>query len=82
MKAMVLHDQTGAVLSLVVMTSDIDLELLSDREESALEVDPNELGIGDVQELTAETGEQIRASIARAKSSLRVDVGARRLVRP
>lgn len=81
MKAMVLHDETGKILSIVVTASGIDLELLPDREESVLEVDASELGIDDVGDLSPQTSERVRASVARTKQSMRVDVKARRLVR-
>ena len=80
MKAMILHDEKGHILSVVVIASEAQLELLPDRGESVLEVDASELGLGDVQDLTSQHLEQIHASIARTKASMRVDRLTRRLV--
>jgi hypothetical protein len=80
MKAMVLHDEKGQILSIAVTDPDIELELIPDQGQAVLTVDGGDLGLGDESELSLQNGERVRGSIAKIKKSMRVDVRARRLV--
>lgn len=78
MKALILHDETGKIISAAVTDADIDLQLLPHCGEFVLEVDTRELELGDVTALTEEHAGRVRAALAKVQETLRVDVRALR----
>ena len=80
MKVSLLYDEGGQILSVVAMNPDLELELLSDRGESVLEVGAAEFGMGGIREIPSQ-GDEVRVSMAKIRESMRVNVKTRKLVR-
>lgn len=81
MKAVLLHDDQGRILSVAVTDADIDLQLVPDTGQSVLIVDAPDVGISNEKELSASNSEKIRQSLAGLRTSARVDVHLRKVVR-